>query len=178
MGRKLKNDFVEIQIKNTNQTYRRFEVKVPFPVNVEFRPLHSKGNKHFGTVVKAINASYFEKEKIAEFFRNHGYEVVDLRQLKIWLTELCPQCGELGIPKVERKDTTDNRIRSGRYDNDRPKLAKRPDEYWVTYDHPAKSQKCRIQQYQGTESNTFKPNKFKKIDFRKFLLEDAVEFIK
>lgn len=178
MGRKIKNPWVQVQIENSDKTFKWYTVKVPFPVNIEIRPKGPKCTKIAGTFVKTVNWFFSEKEKLVTQLEKLAYEVKSVKPLSMRFTELCPQCNRRGIPKIERKNTADYHIRSGRYDNTRRELKKRPEEWWLTFDHKTRPKKCRIQQYQGLLSNTLKPNKFKKVDIRKLILEDAIEELK
>lgn len=175
MGRKIKNPSVEVQIENSDKTFQWYFVQVPFPVNVELEPKGPKNANLAGTFVKTVSWFFSEREKLVSQLEKLGYEVKAVKPLSMRFTELCPQCNRRGIPKIERKNTTDYHIRSGRYENTKRVIKKRTDEWWLTYDHKTLPIKCRIRQYQGLSSNTFKPNKFKKIDIRKLILEDAIE---
>lgn len=177
MGRHPTNKFAQVLIGGTNKIFKKFTVKLPFPVTVEYRSLSQKRNKNYGTVIQLIRRPYSEKEQIIKDFKNSGYCVVKVHQLSTYLTELCPQCDKKGIPKIEKKDTADNRLRTWR-NKKSTKLAKRPDEYWLTYYHNTEHRKCRIKQYQGREFNTFKPNKRKAIPFRKLTIENTIDVLK
>ena len=178
MGRKTKNQFVEVQIEKSEKTFKLFHVKLPFPVNIAIRPKGPKEGKFEYFFVKTIKGLYAQKEKIRQELENFGYEIGSVKQLTTRMTELCPQCNRRGIPKIERKKTTDYHVRSWRYGDNNLSPKRRNDEYWLTYDHKINPKKCRIQQYQGLASNTFKPNKFKKINYRKYLLGGTMEELK
>ena len=87
------------------------------------------------------------------------------------LTDLCPRCHNRGVPKIEKKDTRDNRERSWRNkDPDEKSKKQRPPEFWLTYTH-TKSKKCRISQYVNTPYPTFKHNK---IDIERYFFPHII----
>ncbi len=106
-----------------------------------------------------------------------GYKVVKIEPQIVQFTDLCPQCQRSGNPKIEKKDTADNRIRNWTYKEKRPPTI-RPDEYWLVYSHRTKPKKCRIVQAVNTPYPSFKKNLRKDIDIRKYYFPYVVGLLK
>jgi len=85
-------------------------------------------------------------------------------------TDLCPRCHNRGVPKIEKKDASDNRIRSWRNKEQTSLQKKREPEFWLTYTH-SKTKKCRICQYLNTPSPAYKYNK---IDIGKYFFPQII----
>ena len=91
------------------------------------------------------------------------------------LIDLCPRCHKRGVPKIEKKNTRDNRQRSWRNkEQDEKSKKERPPEFWLTYTH-SKSKKCRIRQYVNTPYPAFKQNK---IDIEQYFFPYVLERMK
>ncbi|MBM2819835.1 MAG: hypothetical protein HW410_1517 [Nitrosarchaeum sp.] len=83
-----------------------------------------------------------------------GIIIFSQKPLTHSLTSFCPQCHNHGIPKIEKKNADDNRIRTGAYDIPKIplhgesdfKLKKHPKLY-LAYTH-GKCKKCWIKQYE------------------------------
>ena len=100
-------------------------------------------------------------DELIKGIENRVYFSMDVKVTKVEkairpFTDLCPRCHELGKPKIVKKDTRDNRVRTGRY-GEHSLPPKRPDEYWLTYVH-AKSKKCRIRQFMNLPYPSYKEN--------------------
>jgi len=115
------------------------------------------------------------KEKVIKELRKRGYKGIKIEPATVKFTDLCPQCNRPGIPKIERKDTKDNRLWTlkNKERSDEPK--RRPNEYWLTYDHKTKPKKCRVQQLVYATRPQFKKNTRKNIDIKKSLFPYAWE---
>ena len=89
---------------------------------------------------------------------SQSYKVIKTEPAVRQLTDLCPRCHMRGVPKIEKKDTRDNRQRSWRNkEQDEESKKERPPEFWLTYTH-TKSKKCRICQYLNTPYPAYKQN--------------------
>ena len=167
MGRKTKNIFEETTIAFKKGTeHRLFDVKLPFSVKVTFETTNPR--VAYGTSDQIINLPILEQGKIVKEFEKIGYKVINIEPHTIKISDLCPNCSRKGIPKIEKMDTTDRRLRVWRNKEEKPRK-KRPNEYWLTFDHKSKPKKCRIQQFVHSPLPDFRPSKTKDIDFKKFL---------
>lgn len=100
------------------------------------------------------------------------YKVIKVEPAVRQFTDLCPRCHSRGVPKIEKKDTHDNRVRSWRNKKqDEESKKERPPEFWLTYTH-TKSKKCRICQYVNTPNPAYKRNN---IDIEKYFFPYIVE---
>ena len=115
-----------------------------------------------------------EKSKIITEFENAGHKVLKIEPQTQKLTDLCPQCNRRGIPKIERVDTKDRRRRVWRNKEEKP-LPKKPNEYWLTYDHKTKPKKCRIQQFIHAPNPLYKKNMKKQINIKKYFFPHVLE---
>ncbi len=73
------------------------------------------------------------------------------------ITDLCPRCHNRGVPRIEKKNTRDNRERTWRNKENTTTKKERPTEYWLVYAH-SKHKKCRIRQYVNTPDPSYKKN--------------------
>ncbi len=111
-----------------------------------------KPNSNLGELIKEIENEQSLKVKVIKV-------EPAIRQL----IDLCPKCHKRGVPKIEEKDTSDNRERSWRNKEKTSPQKKREPEFWLTYTH-SKTKKCRICQY-VTPYPSYKHNK---IDIEKY----------
>ena len=111
--------------------------------------------------------------------------IVSVKPL-IRVIERCPRCKSKGIPKIERKDANDRRLRTEQFTSlggvrEKNKIhKKRSDEYWLTYDHKkTESKKCRILKFVSLqESREVKLNKKQGIILEEFIYPFCVSFLK
>ena len=136
-----------------------------------------EGNPLYGQSEMYVNKPLSGKKLIRSEMKKLGYNVTKIEPQIVKFTDLCPQCERSGIPKVEKKDTTDNRARTWRNKEERPPT-KRPDEYWLIYTHKTKPTKCRIQQAVNTPYPAFKKNLRKDIDIRKYYFPQVIGLLK
>lgn len=120
---------------------------------------------------------YFLKDdsKLDELIKEIESQTFKVKVIKIepavrQLIDLCPRCHKRGVPKIEKKNTNDNRERSGRYKEKTSSQKKREPEFWLTYVH-TKTKKCRICQYTNTPYPTYKHNK---IDIEKYFFPQII----
>lgn len=173
MGRKPKNKFIETSLAFKEGTeFRLYDVKIPFVYTVTIEttdPNLMRAQTTYEYYTKsASNLDILTKET-----ENHGYKVIEIKESVRPFTDLCPRCHKVGIPKIEKKDTRDNRQRSWRNKESTSKKD-RPPEFWLTYIH-TKSKKCRICQYTNTPYPAFKQNK---IDIGKYFFPHVLERMK
>ena len=167
MGRKTEKTHQETSIAFKPGTeFRLFEVELPYSVKVTFEI--TKPPLTHATSDQIIYLPMSEKEKIVNTFEKNGYNVIHIEPQTIKIPDLCPKCLRRGIPKVEKKDTTDRRVRTWKNKEEKPRK-KRPNEYWLTFDHKSKPKKCRIRQFVHSPHPAFRPRKSNNIDFMKFL---------
>jgi len=181
MGRKAENRFIDGTIAFQKGTeHKVFYVKLPFSVKVTYKVQVSadlEGNPLYGETTTYVSKPISEKKLIRKEIQKMGYKVTKIEPQIVQFTDLCPKCHRSGIPKIERKDTTDKRKRVWRNKEERPRT-KRPDEYWLTYDHKTKPKKCRIVQAVNIPYPAFKKNLRKDIDIRKYYFPYVVELLK
>jgi len=179
LGRKPKNSFIEGTIAFKKGTeHKVFDVKLPLSVKVTYKMQVSAdldGNPLYGQSEMYVNKPLSEKKLIQQEIEKEGMKVIKIEPQIVKLTDLCPQCHRRGIPKIERKDTTDNRTRTWRNKEKKPRTI-RPDEYWLTYDHKTTPKKCRIQQAGNYPHPGFKKNERKNIDMRKYYYPWVTKF--
>ncbi len=181
MGRKPKSSFVEGTIAYKKGTeHKVFDVKLPFSVKVTYKVQVSAdldGNPLYAETTTHVSKPISEKKMIRKEIQKMGYKVIKIEPQIAQFTNLCPQCERSGIPKVERKDTTDKRRRVWR-NKEKKSRTKRPDEYWLVYAHRDKPKKCRIIQAVNKPYPAFKKNLRKDIDIRKYYFPYVIGLLK
>lgn len=161
MGRKPKNEFIEASLAfEEGSKIKKFDMKMPFLYAVTMQI-----NDPDFTKVKIVQEYFVKSDSILNELIK---EIEDQQHLKVRVIktepavrqfiDLCPRCHKRGVPKIEKKDTRDNRERSWSNKEKSETRKERPPEYWFTYTH-TKSKKCRICQYINTPDPTFKQNK-------------------
>lgn len=159
-----------------NSKIRRYDVKMPFlyAITVETNdPNIAKMQTTWEYFVKSdSNLDGLIKEIESQPYK---VKVIKVEPAVRQLTDLCPRCHKRGIPKIEKKDTRDNRERSWRNkEQDEESKKERPPEFWLTYTH-TKSKKCRICQYMNKPYPAYKRNK---IDIDKYFFPHVLEHMK
>ena len=181
MGRKPKSSFIEGTIAYKKGTeHKVFNVKLPFSVKVTYKTQVSAdldGNPLYAETTTYVSKPISEKKMIRKEIQKMGYKVIKIEPQIVQFTDLCPQCDRSGIPKIEKKDTTDNRIRNWTYKEEKLRT-KRPDEHWLTYTHRTKPKKCRIIRAVNTPYPAFKKNLRKNIDIRKYYFPQVIGLLK
>jgi len=181
MGRKTANRFMEGNIASEKGTeHKVYDVKLPTSVKVTYKIKVSAkldGTPIFGETEMHLPRPVSEKTKIREELTKYGINVVKIVPQIVKLTDLCPNCHRRGIPRIEKKDTTDKRNRAWKNKDEKP-LTKRPNEQWLIYVHKTKPNKCRIQQAVNAPYAGFKKNLRKDIDMRKYYYPYVTEFLK
>jgi len=131
MGRPFKNHCEEISIGTIkDRKFGLWQVKTPFFTKVTFKNKLGKyynGKSIYGTSWEIINKPISKKDEITKEFLEKDKKIINMEEYYIQFLDICPLCGHnKGIPKIERKDTSDNRWRvSPHYKNTKT----RPDEY-------------------------------------------------
>ena len=172
MGRKPKNKFEESSLAfKEDSKFRRYDVKMPFlyaitvetndPNNAKMQTTWEyfvKDDSNLDVLIKNIENDPFKVKviKVEPAVRPH--------------TDLCPRCHGRGVPKIEKKNTSDNRERSWRNKEKTSSQKKREPEYWLTYTH-SRTKKCRIRQYVNTPYPAFKQNS---IDIEKYFFHQII----
>jgi len=181
VGRKPKNSFVEGTIAFEKGTELKiYEVKLPFSVKVTYKAQVSAnldGSPKYAESEMYVNKPLSEKKLIRKEIQKMGYKVDKIEPQTVKFSDLCPECHRSGIPKVEKKDTTDNRTRTWKNKVKKPRT-KRPDEYWLIYSHKTIPKKCRIQQAVNSPYPAFKKNLRKNIDISKYYFPQVIGLIK
>ncbi len=159
LGRNPINKFIEaILYFEEGGKVKTFDVKVPFCYAMTVET--SDPN-----IAKArVTWEYFLKDgsKLDELIKEiesqpFKVKVVRVEPVTRQLIDLCPRCHKHGVPKIEKKNTSDNRARSWRNKEETLEKKERPPEYWLTYTH-SKRKKCRICQYINTPNPSYKKN--------------------
>ncbi|NDB33630.1 MAG: hypothetical protein EB150_10375 [Nitrososphaeria archaeon] len=161
MGRKPKNEFVEASLAfKENSKIKKYDVKMPFLYAVTIQIDDPNSTKVTTTrecfVRPDSNLSELIKE--LENQKSPKIKVIKTEPAIRQFIDLCPKCHNRGVPKIEKKNTQDNRERSWRNKEKSETRKERTPEYWFVYTH-TKSKKCRICQYINTPDPTFKRNK-------------------
>jgi len=181
VGRKPKNSFVEGTIAFKKGTdLKIYDVKLPFSVKVTYKLKVSAkpdGSPIYGESETYVTKPLSEKKLIRKEIQKMGYKVIKIEAQTVKFSDLCSNCHRSGIPKVEKKDTTDNRIRTWDYKEEKPRTI-RPDEHWLVYTHKTKPKKCRIQQAVNTPYPAFKKNLRKNIDISKYYFPRVIGLLK
>ena len=177
MGRKPKNPYDEFSIEQTQKTIKRFHVLVPNPLLIDYRPKELKNGKSYGWMTTSKNWPFSGKDRVVKELNKRGVEA-RIRQVYTKFSELCPRCEERGTPTIQMKSNDTTYTTSGRYTGKESKVryVKTKKQPWLTYKH-GKNKKCWVQRWLGDTNNTFKPKKYKKIDPRKFIFEDAMDIL-
>lgn len=175
MGRKPKNEFTEAYLAfKENATIRKYEIKMPFlyALTVETNdPNNAKMQTTWEYFVKDdSNLDAMIKEIESQSFK---VKVIKVEPTTRQITDLCPRCHKKGVPKIEKKNTRDNRERSWRYQEETSRR-ERPSEYWLVYTH-SKHKKCRIRQYMNNPNPAYKKND---IEIEKYFFPWVLEHMK
>jgi hypothetical protein len=167
LGRKPKNKFIEAGLVfKEGSKIRRYDVQMPFlyALTVETNDPNNaimqttweyflKDDSNLDGLIKEIESQPFK------------VKVIKVEPAIRQITDLCPRCHNSGVPKIEKKNTSDNRERSWRNKEKTSSQKKREPEFWLTYTH-SRTKKCRISQYVNTPNPAYKPNS---IDIEKYI---------
>jgi len=176
LGRKTKNKFEEaIYAIEEEIKFRLYNVELPFSVLVTCKSTNP--NVIPFSFQEIIHLPVSEKDRIVKEVKKQGYEAIKIEPYCVKYIDTCPQCNRKGIPKFERKDTMDRRHRTGKY-GQISNPSKRPNEYWLTYDHKTKPKKCRVSQLIHAPQPMMKKNLRKKIEIKKSMFPYALEYLK
>ncbi|CUR51020.1 protein of unknown function [Nitrosotalea devaniterrae] len=160
MGRKPKNEFTEASLAFQEDTIiKKYNVKMPFlyALTVETNdPNIAKAQTTWEYFVKPVSNL---DGVIKEIENNQSFKVkvIKVEPAVRELIDLCPRCHKRGVPKIEKKNTRDNRTRTWRNKEDTSTKKERPVEYWLTYTH-SNHKKCRVCQYLNTPDPAYKKN--------------------
>jgi hypothetical protein len=160
LGRPPTNEFTEASLAFKEDTkIKKYSVKMPFlySLTVETNdPNNTKMHTKWEYFVKPISKL---DGLIKEIENNQSFKIKVIKvELAVReLIDLCPRCKKHGVPKIEKKNTLDNRERSWRNKENTSTKKERPIEYWLTYTH-SKDKKCRICQYLNTPDPAYKKN--------------------
>ena len=178
MARKTKNKFEESTLAfEKNTEFRIFDIELPFSVNITFQPILD-GHLCPGITSQDVYLPISEKAEIEQKLKKLGHKVIEIKPSIARVIDQCQRCKRKGIPKIERKDTSDKRERTWRNKDEQPRV-KRPDEYWFTYDHKTKPLKCRIMRFVSPfRSPEVKLNKKKEIKLDEFIFPYAIGYLK
>lgn len=176
MGRKPKNEFIEASLAfKENSLIRKYDVKMPFlyalmvetndPNNAKMQTTweyYLKDESNLDALIKEVESQPFK------------VKVIKVEPATRQITDLCPRCHNRGVPKIEKKNTLDNRERTWRNKENISTKKERPSEYWLVYTH-SKNKKCRICQYVNTPYPTYKENN---IEIKKYFFPWVIEHMK
>lgn len=171
MGRKPKNKFIETNIAFEKGTeFRLFDVTIPFVYSITVEIVNPNLTKA-QTTWEYYAKSPSDMDRITKEIENDpfGLKVIKIEESTRKFTDVCPRCGEKGVPKIEKKDTSDKRERSWRHKEKTPRKEK-PSEFWLTYTH-SRLKKCRICQYVNTPAPAYKKNY---IDISKYFFPQVI----
>lgn len=171
MGRKPKNKFEEATLVfKEGSKIKKYDVQMPFlyAITVETKdPNYAKMHTPWEYFVKDdSNLDGLIKEIESDEF----FKVIKVEPAVRPFIDLCPRCHKRGVPKIEKKDASDNRERSWRNKENTSLQKKRKPEFWFTYTH-TKIKKCRICQYENTPDPTYKHNK---IDIEQYFYPQVI----
>jgi hypothetical protein len=161
LGRKPKNKFEEVSLVFKEGTkIKRYDVKIPFLYSITVESNDPNTVKWHNT------REYFVKDdsnldkliKEIESDETFKVKVVKVESAVRQFIDHCPKCHKRGVPKIEKKNTSDNRERSWRNKEKISTQKKKEPEFWFTYTH-TKMKKCRICQYVNTPAPAYKHNK-------------------
>ena len=176
MGRKPSNSYQEQTIEFKKGTeYRSFDVKLPCLSKVTFETTDPNIVKIQGAE-EILTIPPFEVEKITKLFEDKGLHVLNIEPYTMQVPELCPSCEKRGVPKIEKKNSNDNRFRIDR-NFDAKEGKKRAPEYWLVFVHDSRS-KCRISQFMPLPYPSWKRQKTSNFPYMKFMLPYNYEWIK
>lgn len=183
MGRNQLNESIETSFRFEEDTeFRLYDVNLPEWSQVEIEVLTTEDGQSRATTTEIIGIDSTKKEKILQLYNDSphakkwGCKVLNIKPLTAKLTSICPQCHNHGIPKVEKKDTRDYRIKTGRYGVPTIGLQDEVDpdykgeyafKYYLSYLH-GKGEKCWIREYIPNPHPIFKQNNKKFIDIREY----------
>ena len=176
MGRNPSNNYQQYSIEFKKGTeYRSFDVKLPCLSKVTFETTDPNIVKIQGAE-EILTIPPSEVEKITKLFEDKGLHVLNIEPLTMQVPELCPSCQKRGVPKIEKKNTSDQRTRNWKYRKQTPKKTK-PEEYWLVFNHNSRS-KCRISQFMPLPYPSWKVQKNSNFPYTKFMLPYNYEWIK
>jgi len=176
MGRKPSNSYQEQTIEFKKGTeYRSFDVKLPCLSKVTFETTDPNIVKIQGAE-EIITISPTEILRITKLFEDKGLHVLNIEPYTMQVPELCPSCEKRGVPKIEKKNSNDNRFRIER-NFDAKEGKKRVPEYWLVFVHDSRS-KCRISQFMPLPYPSWKRQKTSNYPYMKFMLPYNYEWIK
>lgn len=185
MGRKPSNTYYDLSIDNAGNKLRMFHVIVPFPCRVSLTPRPATESAIITdnmSVIDLCPLPYFEKEQITKVYEEHGEKVLKIEPNSFPITSLCPDCKKLGVPSIIQKSNISYYLKSGHTLGDSKNTGenitktKGKSPFWLTYKHGKK--RCWVQQWQHNKQGTFKPNKKKKVDWRLYLMSQAIKEFK
>ena len=157
MGRKPKNRFTEsLLVFHEGIKIKVFDMEIPFVYKFTVTPINQTGYEEWERHVERSENLPLLKAEIEK----QGYSVTKIEPSVRKLTDLCPKCYMRGTPKIEKKNTSDNRERTWRNKEETSTKTKRPIEYWLTYTH-SRHKKCRIRQYTNKPYPAYKKNDIK-----------------
>jgi len=175
MGRNRKNKSEEFHIANNQAKHSFSKVKVPFFQIVTIKVKISED--------KNAQPIYGTTEKIIHESQKTDFDVINSEQLTIALSNLCPDCHKLGIPKIERKSNQyDYHARAisplVRKEGEHKTKVNRADEYRLTFDHTidGKLHKCIIATF-DQNNFLFKPNSNKINELHKTYFPHCADWI-
>lgn len=184
MGRNQLNESIEASFRFEEGTeFRLYDVSLPEWSQVEIEISITEDGQSRATTTEIIGIDSSKKEKILQLYNDSphakkwGCKVLNIKPHTVKLTSICPQCYNRGIPKIEKKDTTDYRIKTGRYDVpaivfenevDPNYKGKYAFKYYLSYLH-GKGEKCWTREYISYPYPTFKQNNRKFFDIRECL---------
>jgi len=177
MGRPFKNHCEEIYIGNIrDRKFGLWQVKIPFFTKVTYKIVVSENKKinkkWYGTAWDPVNKPISKKDEIIKDFLEKGKEVINIEEYYIQFLDICPLCHNKGTPKIERKDTSDNRWRVSPQNH--TKIKTKPDVYRLTYTH--KNNKCIISHFDKNHF-LFKKNPKRNIELEKHFFPMCLEWI-
>jgi len=177
MVRKLKNKSqIHFLPAIKNRKITLFQVKIPFYTKITFKVVISEDKKikkkWYGTSHEIIKKSISEKDEIKKALKKQGKIIKKMEMATVSMSDHCPQCHKHGIPKIERKNASDNRWRIIKQGEKK----ERPDEYYLTFDHKidGKIRKHKVAQF-IKDGFYFKKSIRKNIELDKFLFPRFLE---
>ena len=118
MGRKPINAFVEAGLSFAdNFKVKRYDIKMPFlyDITVESNDPSIAKFQTTGEYHAKDQSDLDRRIRELESQERFKLKVIKVEPAVRQLIDLCPKCHMRGIPKIEKKDTRDNRERSWRY---------------------------------------------------------------
>jgi len=148
MARPRKDKYEETTIAFEKGTeHELVYVSTPFFVKVTYKVKVSEDNNGktiYGITDVILKRSFSDKKLIKQEFKEKGRKVIKIEEHTIPMPNICEKCHEKGIPRIERKSNKFYYHYTPKSHSHKNK-SKRPDEYWLIYDH--KPKKCRIAQF-------------------------------